>query len=331
MNIERSKTSRLKLNWIVVISMAIGCFWVSAVAQQTQTKTIPAGEKTKINGRITQRDAETFTVNSPAGQETVVLLTDTTSVRSKKKGLGIFRRGEEYAVTSLLRGLVVDVEGVGNDKGELVAEKVRFNEADLKTTNTVNSRVAPVEEATKKLSGQVDEAGSVAQEAKGEAARARGEAARAQGEATRAQGEAARANEGVMAANRRISGLDNFDEKRLATVYFTVNSYVVSPEAKHDLDALAQEALVSKAYLIEVAGFADPTGNAEKNLVLSQRRADAVVKYLAISGKIPMRRIVTPMGYGSTRSAAENNTPEGRKQERKVEIRLLINHGQNQQ
>ena len=302
MIIKTVKTLRLlKFNRIVVLSIAIVGMWMTLSAFAQQTKTIQAGEKLKVNGRITKRDAETFTVKSPTGEETIVLLTDTTSVRSKKKGLGIFRRGEEYAVTSLLRGLVVEVEGVGNDKGQLVAEKVRFNESDLKTAQTVESRVSPVEDANKKLSGQVAEVGGVASEAKSEAAR----------------------------ANERISGLDNFDEKKQTTVYFAVNSYVITPQAKKELDALAQEALVSKGYLIEVTGFADPTGDAEKNLALSQRRADTVVKYLAIEGNVPMRRIVTPIGYGATRSAADRNTPEGRKLERKVEVKLMISRGQS--
>jgi outer membrane protein OmpA-like peptidoglycan-associated protein len=315
--INRVKMSRLlKIDRIIVLSIAIAIICVTVGASAQQTKNIPAGEKAKIKGRITQRDAETFTVDSSTGESTVVLLTDKTSVKSKKKGLGIFRRGEEYAVTSLLRGLVVEVEGVGNEKGQLIADKVRFNESDMKTANTVDSRVAPVEEATKKISGQVDEVGAVAKDAKSDAAKA---------------------NEGVAAANKRIddtnariSGLDNFDQKRQTTVYFAVNSYVISPEAKKELDALAQEALGSTGYLIEVAGFADPTGDAEKNLVLSQRRADAVVKYLAIDGNIPMRRIVTPIGYGSTRSAAEHNTAEERQLERKVEVRLMISRGQSQ-
>jgi outer membrane protein OmpA-like peptidoglycan-associated protein len=322
--INRVKTSRiLKLDRIIVLSMAIAIVFVSVGVGAQQTKNIPAGEKAKIKGRITQRDAETFTVDSSTGQATVVLLTDATSVRSKKKGLGIFRRGEEYAVTSLLRGLVVEIEGVGNEKGQLVAEKVRFNESDLKTANTVDSRVAPVEEATKKISGQVDEVGAVAKDAKSDAARANEGVAAANKRIDVT-------NERVDATNARISGLDNFDQKRQTTVYFAVNSYVISPEARKELDALAQEALGSTGYLIEVAGFADPTGDAEKNLILSQRRADAVVKYLAINGNVPMRRIVTPMGYGSTRSAADHNNPEGRKLERRVDVRLLISRGQNQ-
>ncbi len=257
MIIKKLKKSRIfMLNWIFVLSIVMAgmCLTVSAIAQQT--KSIPAGEKTKLKGRIAQRDVDTLTIKESTGAVTVVLLNDATSVKSKGKGLGIFRRGEEYAVTSLIRGLVVEVEGVGNEKGQLVADKVRFSESDLKTTLTVDSRVTPVEESQKKLSGQVAEVGAVATEAKSEAAK----------------------------ANARISGLDNFDEKC----------------------------------------------NAEKNIALSQRRADTVVKYLAINGKVPMRRIVTPIGYGATRSAAERNTPEGLKLERRVEVKLLISRGQNQ-
>jgi OOP family OmpA-OmpF porin len=317
MIIKNVKFMRLFMpHWIFVLSIVLMgvCATVSTVAQQT--KNIPDGEKAKVKGRITQREAESFTISDSTNATIVVQLTDTTNVRSKKKGLGIFRRGDEYAVTSLIRGLVVEVEGVGNQKGQLIAEKIRFNESDLKTAMTVDSRVVPVEEANKKLSGQVGEVESVAKDAKTEAAKAN-------------EGVAA-ANKRIDDTNKRISGLDNFDEKRQAIVYFAVNSYVISPEAKNELDALAREALSSTGYMIEVAGYADPTGDAEKNLALSQRRADAVVKYLAINGNVPMRRIVTPIGYGSTRSEAEHNTPEGRKLERRVEVKLLISRGLSQ-
>ncbi len=88
------------------------------------------------------------------------------------------------------------------------------------------------------------------------------------------------------------------------------------------------EALNSTSYIVEVAGFADPSGNPEKNLELSQRRADTVVKYLAINGKVPMRRLVTPIGFGATRSTGD--TPEARKMERRVEVKLLISRGMSQ-
>ncbi len=298
MNITRARS--LIQSWVFILSVAAAVVCASVSADAQQVKTVPEGQKANVKGRITQRLAETFTVNDKSGETTVVVLTDTTSVRSNKKGLGIFRRGEEYAVTSLLRGLVVEVEGVGNSKGQLVAHNVRFDESDLKTAYTVDSRVTPVEEANKKVAGQVAEATTVATDAKSDAAR----------------------------ANARISTLDSFDEKKQTVVYFEVNSYDISTAARAELDALAQEALNSTSYIVEVAGFADPSGNPEKNLELSQRRADTVVKYLAINGKVPMRRLVTPIGFGATQSTGD--TAEARKMERRVEVKLLISRGMSQ-
>jgi OmpA family len=72
----------------------------------------------------------------------------------------------------------------------------------------------------------------------------------------------------------------------MVTVYFPVNKDTLAANDKKALDGLAGNALGMKGYVIEVAGFADSTGNTDKNLELSQRRADAVVQYLAISHKI---------------------------------------------
>jgi OOP family OmpA-OmpF porin len=78
--------------------------------------------------------------------------------------------------------------------------------------------------------------------------------------------------------------------------------------------------------VIEVAGFADTTGNAEKNVELSEKRAAAVVQYLQMKD-VPLRRILAPAGLGTSHSVAENSTPEGRKQNRRVEVRVLVNRG----
>jgi outer membrane protein OmpA-like peptidoglycan-associated protein len=102
---------------------------------------------------------------------------------------------------------------------------------------------------------------------------------------------------------------------------------VLSPEAKQQLDTLAEKALAAKGYMIEVAGHTDSTGSDAKNFKLSQARAEAVVQYLAVSHKIPLRRFVTPMGYGKTESVADNTTASGRAQNRRVEAKLIINRG----
>jgi outer membrane protein OmpA-like peptidoglycan-associated protein len=79
--------------------------------------------------------------------------------------------------------------------------------------------------------------------------------------------------------------------------------------------------------VLEVSGYADSRGSINLNRALSQRRADAVIRYLVESHNIPLRRIVTPFGYGEMNPVAENTTREGREQNRRVEIKLLVNKG----
>ena len=257
---------------------------------------IGLGQKAKVKGMIVRRDADTFTVLDERNVETTVLLTDGTSVKSK----GWFLRpGKNYAVTELLRGLVVEVEGRGGQEGQLVANKVRFDSSDLKFARVVDRRVSPVELANERLSGQVDELGEVSRLARGEADR----------------------------AHERISSLDDYDVQESATVLFRVNSAVISTEDRHALDELARKAMATRGYVIEIAGYADSTGNVARNRLLSQRRADAVVQYLQENHDIPLRRMITPFGYGELRPVADNTTAQGRRQNRRVEVKVLVSRG----
>jgi OOP family OmpA-OmpF porin len=257
---------------------------------------VTSGQKANVKGIIIRREADTFSVADDANTETVVLLTDRTSVKSKG---GFFRSGKDYGVTSLLRGLRVEVEGRGNQDGQLVADKVRFDSGDLKFAKVVDSRVAPVEEANKRLSGQVEEAGELSKLARNEAGK----------------------------AHERISALDDYVVQDSIAVLFKVNSAVISPEDRRALDELAQKAGTTKGYVIEIAGFADSTGNTARNRVLSQQRADAVVRYLQENHDIPLRRMITPFGYGDLRPVADNSSEEGRRQNRRVEVKILVSKG----
>lgn len=266
----------------------------------TTPQSVPNGAKMKFQGVVLGRDADTFTIRDRNRTDYQVLLTDGTSIKTHG---GFLRFGKKYAVADILRGLIVEVEGRGNSQGQLVAEKVRFNEADRRAALTTDTRVTPVEENQERIAGQIDELHAIAAEARTE----------------------------VRAANERISALDDYDVQEAVTVNFKINSAVLSPEAKQQLDALAQKALAAKAYMIEVAGHTDSTGKDEKNLILSQRRADAVMHYLAIQHKIPVRRFVSPLGYGKTDAVADNNSATGRAQNRRVEVKMIINRGLSQQ
>lgn len=288
------------------------------------SRTVASGEKMKIKGVVTRRDSDTFTVRDNNGVDTIVRLDDRTSVKAKG---GFLRSGANYAQTNILRGLNLEVEGRGNASGELAADKIRFNESDLRVARAVESRAAPledrasttesklsqVEQNAQRLSGQLDELAAVANTAKG--------GARA------AQETADSAVAGVNATNDRISALDDYEPQTVLAVNFRSGSAILSKDSKMQLDEVATKALNSKGYVIEVSGFADTTGSVARNRILSQRRADNVIRYLVENHSIPLRRIVTPYGYGETNPVAENNTRDGRAQNRRVEVKLLVNKG----
>jgi outer membrane protein OmpA-like peptidoglycan-associated protein len=264
--------------------------------QTPNVQSVPNGAKMKFRGVVINRDADSFTIRDRNRTDYQVALTDNTSIKTYG---GFLRFGKKYAITDILRGLIVEVEGRGDAQGQLLAEKIRFNESDLRAAITTDTRVNPVEENQERLSGQMDELYTVAAEARNE----------------------------VRAANERISALDDYDVQEAVTVNFRVNSAVISPEAKRQLDALAEKALAAKWYMLEVGGHTDSTGGEAKNFVLSRQRAEAVIQYLAVNHKIPLRRFVSPMGYGKTDAVADNKTTAGRAQNRRVEVKMLLNRG----
>jgi OmpA-OmpF porin, OOP family len=288
------------------------------------SRTVTSGQKMKLKGVVTRRDSDTFTVRDMNGVDTVVRLSDKTSVKTKG---GFLRGGSNYAQTSILRGLNVEVEGRGNGSGELDAEKIRFNESDMRVARAVESRAAPLEERASDTENKLSQVEANAQRLSGQLEELQAVSNAARGGAKAAQQTADAAVAGVNATNERISALDDYAPQQTAAVNFKTGSAVLSPESKTTLDDIASKALNAKGYVLEVSGFADSRGSVNLNRALSQRRADAVIRYLVENHNIPLRRIVTPYGYGEMNPVAENETKEGRAQNRRVEIKLLVNKG----
>jgi OOP family OmpA-OmpF porin len=293
----------------------------------TRARTVVSGEKMKIKGVVVKRDADTFTVRDLTGNDTVVRLTDKTSVKSSG---GFLRSGTNYGSTNILRGLNLEVEGRGGSSGELIADRVRFNETDLRTARTVETRANPLEERATAAEGRLSEVEQNAQKLSGQLDELAAVSNAARGGAKAAQETADSAVAGVNATNERISALDDYTPQETAAVNFRTGSSVLLPDAKTKLDEIATKALNAKAYVVEVTGHADATGNANFNRQLSQRRADAVIRYLVEQHKIPLRRIITPYGFGATEPIADNKTRDGRSQNRRVEVKILVNKGLTQ-
>jgi outer membrane protein OmpA-like peptidoglycan-associated protein len=307
------------LKKIPVLVLALFLSAVSLFAQDAQMRTIASGQKMKLQGVVVAKDNDKIVVRDASGIETSVLLPTTASVKTKG---GFFGGGSNTPTNAIVRGLNLEIEGRG-DGTNLVATKVRFSKDNLAVAQSIDSRVAPTEERltqaeqnAQRVSGQIDELTAISNAARGGA--------------KAAQDTADAAISGVNATNSRISSLDDFVVQSTATVNFKVGSAVLLPDAKTQLDQVAQASMSLKGYTIEITGFASAEGNAKTNKVLSQRRAQAVIDYLVETHNIPLRRIGTSYGFGALQAVADNSTPEGRAQNRRVEVKLLVSKGLNQ-
>jgi outer membrane protein OmpA-like peptidoglycan-associated protein len=323
-------TTRTSLAFVLVlagVASALGYTTAAGNPQDPGTRTVADGEEVKkLKGVVMKRDPDSFVLGDVTsdGPKTIVLLTGDTEVKSHKKG--VFRGSKEYGASYILRGLRLEVDGRGNAAGQLVAEKIRFDEQDLRTAQALKSSLDPVEaEAREKLKQQQLEQEKLAAqlaETEAVAVAARADAAKAQTAADKAQATADY-------ANNRINGLDDFDPIKTITVYFKTGSAVLGPEAKKEIDEAAAwvKSQNTKGWVMAVIGYADTTGSSARNIDLSERRANSVIYYIVSKYKMPLHRLVQPFGYGQLEPTADNKTAAGRAKNRRVEIRLMVNKG----
>src|SRR5260370_14535339 len=93
----------------------------NAPTDATRARSVSSGEHMRIKGVVVHRDPDTFTVRDSNSMDTVVRLTDKSSVKSNR---GFLRSGTNYGPPNILPGLDVEVAGRGGSSGELVARKV---------------------------------------------------------------------------------------------------------------------------------------------------------------------------------------------------------------
>ena len=121
-----------------------------------------------------------------------------------------------------------------------------------------------------------------------------------------------------------VKGLDNYKQVADVSVTFRFDKAVLTADDKAQLDSFAASLGTQTSYILEVTGGTDSTGPAQYNYDLSQRRADAVVQYLAAKYNIAPHRFYL-IGIGKDQYVASNSTPEGRKENRRVRVQLLSN------
>jgi OOP family OmpA-OmpF porin len=321
----RSKISRgaglLALAFVFVLAASM-----SALAQN-QAQMVPNGQKLKIQGIVIDRNADLFRVRDTSNVETIVVLTPSTEVRTHRKA---FSGGKSYPVTYILRGLRLQVEGVGNADGQLVAKVVKFDEQDLRTAQALKQTDEMTRENAARIAAEEQARKEEQQKLAGQIAENQALTAQAQASANAANARAEEAQKAADRANNRINGLGNYDQIRNWTIYFQPRSAVLSLAEKKKIDmgvVWVRSQPNTDAWFVSITGFADTSGNTAYNRSLSERRANAVIGYLVAKHNMPLTRLIQPFGYGESMPVADNKTAAGRAKNRRVEIKILQNKG----
>lgn len=293
-----------RLRRFISVALFVCCASLTAAFAQSETE---------VKGMITERAADTITVRSAAGTQKVTL-TDATKVQTPK-GLGL--RKQQMSWAELIPGLKVKIKAIQGTDGKLEAKSISFSKDDLQTASMIQAGLVPTQQKV---------------EANREAIGENKDNIATNKENISVNQANISANKAQIAANdeevsRRFSDLADYDVKHEATVYFVSGKSKLGKKEQEALSKLATDAAVLSGYIIEVKGFADSTGNAAANQSLSRDRAHAVVNYLLQDCNVPPRRIVSPGAMGISNPVASNETTQGRSENRRVEVKVLVNKG----
>jgi outer membrane protein OmpA-like peptidoglycan-associated protein len=291
----------------------------------------PQSEEVEVKGMIMARAGDTMVVKTSNGNTTVVL-DDNTKTKDDKGLFGLEK--EHFSNTVLIPGLKVDIDGVSGGQGQVIAKTITVDGDDLETAEMIQAGLHPTAQQVAaneaQLAAHNNQIGTNQQNIqtnqRGIASNKQDIASSKQDIATHTQ-QIQRNMKDIQEATDRFTALAQYDVKGQATVKFAVGSSTISPEDMDQLKQLAQTAVTLNGYIIEVTGYADWTGSAKMNTKLSEDRAKAVITALMQQGNVPVRHIVAPGAMGEYGEAASNETAAGRAENRRVEVKVLVNKG----
>lgn len=191
----------------------------------------------------------------------------------------------ELAANSLVNGLPVSVETV-QAGGGLLASEIDLKNKDLKTASMIHNGT---------------------------------------GQRFAEQDTAIQQNAAATEALRgRMGDIDQYNIKHTTNVHFDTGKAVLSSQAEADLCATASQAEAMENALLLVVGYTDSTGPQELNQELSEKRAGRVINYLQQNCGWKPYRVLTPTGMAEADPLADNSTVEGRAQNRRVAVNILV-------
>jgi outer membrane protein OmpA-like peptidoglycan-associated protein len=278
--------------------------------------TLVAAEDVKIEGLIVGRSGDQIVVKFGSGAELTFQLTDSTEV--SQIGRLYDARRKQMAMTVLIPGLKVKVEGVYNEQRQVLATKINFKGDDLEDAQKMQASLHPLKVQNEQQQEDLDRQNAELQAQK--------EALDKQQAQLVEQQKRVEANKAAIAANTaRFGQLDDYYIWDEVTVLFGNGKVEVDPQSESQLLALAEKAKTVDGYVIEVSGYASSAGSASLNQKLSEDRASNVTNILIQKGHIPLTRMLAPGAMGEAHQVGNDKSAEGQTENRRVVVRVLQN------
>jgi outer membrane protein OmpA-like peptidoglycan-associated protein len=306
-----------------VCLVTLGSSSATAGGQQESTKgsafvdgSVKRGEKTKVEGLVVSRQGDVVTLRSANANDVKVEITDFTKVATRR---GLFRK-KSVSISELLPGLWIKVKGVGDSPGHVLAESISLTSEDLRTARAIQAGLVPLDSKV--------QANQKATQENAQSIRASEQQIHANEQQIEAGQQQIQTNQHqINEANQRISELADYDLKYATSINFAAGRADLSPGAKSQLMRLANDASSLKGYVLQVKGYTDSSGSLAVNQALSMHRAQSVIAYLEQSGNIPLTHVLTPGAMGESHPISSNETAEGRAENRRVEVKVLVSRG----
>lgn len=257
-------------------------------------------EGPKIEGIISAREGDEIWVTTQAGQTVTIALDADTKVRGTGGFLGLNRK--TISTDLLLNGLPVTVETM-QWEGGFIASEVKFKNRDLETAAMIRNGTA--QQFAQQGAAITENTAGIDENS-------------ADIDANTAATEALRG---------RVGDIDKYNIKGTTNVFFDTGKWNLSPQARTDLCGAVDEANALDNALLLVVGYTDSTGSYEVNQRLSERRAGRVVNYLQQECGWQPWRMLSPTGMAASDPLADNSTPEGKAQNRRVSVNILVSKG----
>lgn len=270
---------------------------------------VTAGQTVKLEGYVVSTSADSVTMRTKDSSDVAVTVTEFTKVSTPKGWFG----KKKMPTDSLVPGLWIKVQGMGNSPGNVIAKTISFSGNDYRTASAIKAGMVPVDMRFANNEQQI---------------KANSQNIQAHEDTIRTHEQDIQASrQQIDEINQKFSKLADYDVKYSLSVYFPSGSATLSPGAKNDLMQLAKNAVPLRGYLIEVEGHTDSSGSLDKNQQLSMRRASSVIAFLQQEGNIPVRRVLMPGAMGESHPASPNASSQGRDANRRAEVQVLVNRG----